>query len=236
MFEQEPQDIFAGTDKPPAVPAQPSIVERASIAPPPKLAPAVAPVATATQSVASPLPLSGGVGGGSESTPHPNLVRNIVIIIVAIVVVAGGAYAAYALMIKPIMSVSVAPVVTQAPVVTPETPAVVPPVETPVATPTPVVPAVPGTVETLTPPNLNPTFLDSDGDGLNNADELSAGTSSTNPDTDGDGLGDREEVKVYGTDPLRTDTDGDGFLDGAEVQGGYNPNGPGKLLQIPTTP
>ena len=33
----------------------------------------------------------------------------------------------------------------------------------------------------------------------------------------------------YGTDPKKADTDGDGFKDGEEVQGGYNPNGSGKL-------
>ena len=48
-------------------------------------------------------------------------------------------------------------------------------------------------------------------------------------DTDGDGLFDREEVKVYATDPLKPDTDGDGFSDGDEVKGGYNPRGAGKL-------
>lgn len=79
------------------------------------------------------------------------------------------------------------------------------------------------------------TVTDSDGDGLTNAVELEVGTSISKPDTDSDGLGDREEVQVYGTDPLRTDTDEDGFLDGQEVQAGYNPNGPGKLLEIPAT-
>jgi hypothetical protein len=57
-----------------------------------------------------------------------------------------------------------------------------------------------------------------------------------NNDTDGDALGDREEVDVYGTDPLRQDTDGDTYLDGAEVSGGYNPNGAGKLLNLPPSP
>ncbi len=77
------------------------------------------------------------------------------------------------------------------------------------------------------------TFLDSDGDGLTNAEELEAGTSVTKADTDGDGLGDREEVKVYGTDPKDVDTDGDTYLDGQEVAGGYNPNGSGRLFSVP---
>ena len=75
--------------------------------------------------------------------------------------------------------------------------------------------------------------IDSDGDGLTDAEEAVAGTSATKMDTDEDGLGDREEVQVYGTDPLDADTDGDTYLDGAEVAGGYNPNGPGKLFEIP---
>lgn len=77
--------------------------------------------------------------------------------------------------------------------------------------------------------------VDSDGDGLTNAEELDAGTSVSKPDTDSDGLGDKEELQVYGTDPRRTDTDGDGFFDGQEVRGGYNPNGPGKILEVPKT-
>lgn len=74
---------------------------------------------------------------------------------------------------------------------------------------------------------------DADGDGLTDAEEVSLGTDPANPDTDGDGLSDREEVRTYETDPTNPDTDGDGFEDGAEVAGGYDPNGPGKLLQLP---
>jgi len=228
MFDQEPQDIFAGTDKAPAKPAQPSNVERASIAPPPKLVPAVAPSAAPAMTASA---------VSMDSSPRSHFLRNIAIVAVALVFVAGGAYLAYALMIKPIMNASVAPVIPVTPTATvpltsplpggTEGGVAVPPVEdpgleTPPSTPTDSVP--------------NPALLDADGDGLTDAEEITASTSSTNPDTDGDGLGDREEVKVYGTDPLRTDTDGDSFLDGAEVAGGYNPNGPGKLLQIPTTP
>ena len=52
--------------------------------------------------------------------------------------------------------------------------------------------------------------LDSDGDGLSDADERNVfyHTDPHNPDTDGDGLGDGQEVKVYHTDPLKADTDG----------------------------
>ncbi len=55
--------------------------------------------------------------------------------------------------------------------------------------------------------------------------------STTTPaaiDSDGDGLSDADEAK-YHTDPLVTDTDKDGFTDGDEVRRGFNPLGPGKL-------
>ncbi len=77
-------------------------------------------------------------------------------------------------------------------------------------------------------------MIDTDGDGLTNDEEQAAGTDVTKPDTDSDLLGDREEVQVYDTDPLRVDTDGDSFADGQEVRAGYNPNGPGKILELPS--
>ncbi len=73
------------------------------------------------------------------------------------------------------------------------------------------------------------SLIDSDGDGLTDAEERKAGTNINVIDTDNDGLSDYEEVKIYRTNPLNADTDGDGYLDGAEVKSGYNPNGPGKL-------
>jgi len=60
--------------------------------------------------------------------------------------------------------------------------------------------------------------VDSDGDGLPNADEREHGTSVTARDTDEDGLGDRQEIETHGTDPTDADTDGDGLDDGAEVE------------------
>lgn len=47
-------------------------------------------------------------------------------------------------------------------------------------------------------------------------------------DTDGDGLSDADERTIYHTDPSNPDTDGDGHPDGTEVKNGYNPLGPGK--------
>lgn len=75
--------------------------------------------------------------------------------------------------------------------------------------------------------------VDSDSDGLTDAEETELGTNPESEDTDSDGLTDLEEVRNYGTDPKNPDTDGDNYLDGQEVEGGYNPNGPGKL---PTPP
>ncbi len=84
-------------------------------------------------------------------------------------------------------------------------------------------------------PATQPT-TDTDGDGLSDAREVALGTNPNLVDTDADNLNDREEVEVYLTDPLNPDTDGDTFKDGDEVRNGYNPKGPGKLLQLPTTP
>jgi hypothetical protein len=77
--------------------------------------------------------------------------------------------------------------------------------------------------------------LDTDHDGLTDAQEAKYGTNPLKADTDGDGLTDGEEVKIYGTDPLKADTDGDGYSDGEEVKKGYNPNGPGKLIMNKAT-
>lgn len=78
--------------------------------------------------------------------------------------------------------------------------------------------------------------VDSDSDGLTDAEEKVAGTNINIIDTDNDGLSDYEEIKMYKTNPLSADTDGDGYLDGAEVKSGYNPNGPGKLVKSVSSP
>ncbi len=73
---------------------------------------------------------------------------------------------------------------------------------------------------------------DSDSDGLSDTEEAQLGTNPNVADTDHDGLSDYDEVKIYHTNPLKPDTDGDGIPDGTEVKMGYNPNGPGRLLDL----
>ena len=65
---------------------------------------------------------------------------------------------------------------------------------------------------------------DADGDGLINEQEALLGTDPLKYDTDGDGLNDGDEVNIYHTDPLSADTDGDGTSDGLEVLAGTDPN------------
>jgi hypothetical protein len=57
------------------------------------------------------------------------------------------------------------------------------------------------------PPGIAPvdpkTFVDTDGDGLSNAEEAKLGTDPNKADTDGDGTMDGDEVNAYHTDPLK---------------------------------
>jgi len=67
---------------------------------------------------------------------------------------------------------------------------------------------------------------DSDGDGLNNTDERKIGTDPYNPDTDGDMLIDGDEIKLYGTNPLKSNTDCDRYSDYEEIVNDLDPNIP----------
>jgi len=65
--------------------------------------------------------------------------------------------------------------------------------------------------------------LDSDGDGIPDADELALGTDPFSADSDRDGLSDREEFARTHTNPRSADTDHDGILDQSELRAGRNP-------------
>ena len=54
-------------------------------------------------------------------------------------------------------------------------------------------------------------------------------------DSDKDGLSDYDEVMIYKSSRYKKDTDGDGYDDKTEVDGGFNPNGPGRLSDTSTS-
>jgi Bacterial TSP3 repeat len=58
---------------------------------------------------------------------------------------------------------------------------------------------------------------DADGDNYPDAQELELGLDPTNIDTDGDGVADGDELNIYATDPFTFDSDGDGLSDGEEL-------------------
>ena len=80
----------------------------------------------------------------------------------------------------------------------------------------------------------DPLLPDTDGDTLNDGDEIAKGTDPNNDDTDNDGLRDNVETDTgvfvdandTGTDPNNADTDGGRTPDGIEVQEGTDPHDP----------
>lgn len=217
MFENaapKTEDIFADTDAG-AVP---------QVAPPTAKPPAAPMPAMPAQSVpvmSVPMPEMSS-GGGFPWKP--------LVIVLAIIVVVGAAAGISWVVLS---SKSAPTEMTETP--TNEVPATT-------TTPTPTTAEQPTTPEpTQTPPAeeqpvVTPPAVeekDTDKDGLSDTREAELGTSPTNSDTDADGLFDKEEVDFYHTNPLNPDTDGDGYKDGDEVKNGYNPSGPGKLLEVP---
>jgi len=66
-------------------------------------------------------------------------------------------------------------------------------------------------------PEVEAAEVDTDGDGLSDADEAAMGLDPNDADTDGDGIADGVEIEL-GLDPSNPDTDGDGIADGLEAQ------------------
>jgi hypothetical protein len=67
------------------------------------------------------------------------------------------------------------------------------------------------------------TAEDPDGDALSNAVETTLGTNPMRADTDGDGVNDADEVNLHLTNPLLADSDADGLSDSEELAAGTNP-------------
>jgi hypothetical protein len=155
-----------------------------------------------------------------DDAPRGHGFRTVLLVLASIVVIGIAGFLAYKLVIQPkddSTNLTGSTTDSNPPIDTTEPEKVDPLVEVPVVEPVAEAPAV----------------KDTDGDGLSDDEEGKAGTDSRIADSDRDGLGDREEIQVYGTDPLDPDTDDDSYLDGQEVKSGFNPNGSGKLFEIP---
>lgn len=137
----------------------------------------------------------------------------VVVVVIILAVVGYGVFWYPSQMVEPLPSTRIVPEETIAPEIT-------------------TAPEIPEAEVEPEPTPSPDEFIDSDNDGLTNLEENELGTDTKKPDTDDDGLSDKEEVKIYNTDPLNPDTDGDTYLDGAEVLAGYNPKGPGKLADL----
>lgn len=226
MFEQQPEDIFAGVE-----PTQPE-----PLRPRGAISPTVPGRPGAPTSIGAMPPTREELG----EAPAPR--KRFFLVIMAVVLLAilglGGYLAWKQFMAKPVVKITPTPEVLN--VNEPETA----PVEAPptnVALPTSV--CGNGVCETGEDSAICPTDcpappspvvgLDTDLDGLSDEEEITLGTDQNKIDSDEDGLTDREEVKIYNTNPLNSDTDGDTYKDGDEVRNGYNPNGPGRLLEVP---
>ncbi len=74
---------------------------------------------------------------------------------------------------------------------------------------------------------------DSDGDGITDVMEERQGSNPFEVDSDFDGLSDADEINIYKTDPLKRDTDGGSVADGHEViEDGTNPLESGDDLMV----
>ena len=227
MFDskKEPQDIFEGVEPPANLPVGGASVPSAPASSPapsmprPVVNPAPGMPSAPRPTMAAPAPVTEGkIINDRYTNTGGHLMKTIVIVVIAFLAMGGAAFLAYKYMSPVKDSANVDSGTTAGSNDESDLP------DGKGSGSDVVVGEVPDVV----------IVLDTDGDGLTNDEEKAAGTNVAKPDTDGDLLGDREEVQVYGTDPLRVDTDGDTFGDGEEVRAWYNPNGPGKILELPT--
>jgi len=65
--------------------------------------------------------------------------------------------------------------------------------------------------------DINDATVDSDADGLTNFQEFDLGTDPLSPDSDGDGINDGDEINLYYTNALNADSDKDGISDSDEI-------------------
>jgi len=132
-------------------------------------------------------------------------------------------YFGYAYFIKPYLSPS-APVVTKVDKTVPEK-------ETPVQNITPVakVPEIITTNEPVISTSTTSTPSSTEVILPEERPAITAPVVVSTVDSDADGLTDAEE-KIVGTDPNKADTDNDGYLDLAELKSGYDPLVPGKKI------
>ena len=207
LVGKNPEDIFSSTDDLPQV--APPVKSGAVIS-----TPSISQAPVTAPQLAQEVQTEAAVSLPVKERHGMSLVFKILLFLAAVVIVIGAAWAiARVLLSSPESQVPEA--------------AVVPEVSAPVSAPAAEIPS-----ET----SEKPVELDTDLDGVMDTQELQLGTNINSPDTDGDGLTDREEISAYKTNPLISDTDQDGFADGVEVRNGYNPNGAGKLFQVPSNP
>ncbi len=68
--------------------------------------------------------------------------------------------------------------------------------------------------------------VDTDGDGVTDAEEAQLGSIPSLFDADHDGVNDQDEINLYGSSPLTGDSDSDGADDSLEIRSGTDPSSP----------
>jgi hypothetical protein len=162
--------------------------------------------------------VSGGQGG------KQNTAVGAIIMIVGFLVLSAAVYLSYVFLINPrAAKPSSAPKETTAPA-TKEKPAQTPAPSVPATTPSPAEKAS-SSPETGTEPVESTASTIPEAQATSTAPAISGII-----DSDGDGLSNAEEV-LLGTDPAKSDSDGDGYTDFAELFNLYNPAGSGKIIE-----